>query len=204
MSQALLPQNYKGYFVSESALTTAIPNGNKGWWAIIQASSKIYVWNVQSGSWQTSSSGGGGIDSVTGNIVNNTDPANPVVTQAQPDWNAVSGLGEILNKPSTNLSFSFGDASPVNVIIAQVGQLIESVKILILTPFDGVGASLEVGDVGQSDRLLLQNQVNPSVAATYESNPNYTYGSITQIELTINPGTGATQGSGLLVITYKS
>ena len=44
--------------------------------------------------------GGGAVDSVTGNIVNNTDPANPVVTQVQPDWNASSGLGQILNKPT--------------------------------------------------------------------------------------------------------
>jgi hypothetical protein len=147
---------------------------------------------------------GGAIDSISGNIVNNADPSNPIINQIQADWNAVSGLGAILNKPSANLSFAFGDASPVNVIIAQAAQLIESVRILILTPFDGVGATLEVGDTGQSDRLLSQSQVNPAIAATYESNPNYTYGSTTQIKLTINSGTGATQGSGLLVITYKS
>jgi nitrogen fixation protein len=41
-----------------------------------------------------------GIQSVTGNIVDNTDPVNPVVTQVQSDWSAVSGLAEILNKPT--------------------------------------------------------------------------------------------------------
>lgn len=40
-----------------------------------------------------------GVSSVTGNIVDNADPANPIVTQVQPDWDAVSGLAEILNKP---------------------------------------------------------------------------------------------------------
>lgn len=48
----------------------------------------------------TGGGGGGSVDGVTGNIVNNTDPANPVVTQVQPDWNASSGLGQILNKPT--------------------------------------------------------------------------------------------------------
>ncbi len=33
-----------------------------------------------------SSSGGGTVNSVTGNIVDNTDPVNPVVTQQQADW----------------------------------------------------------------------------------------------------------------------
>ena len=41
-----------------------------------------------------------GVQSVTGNIVNNTDPENPIVTQVQSDWNASSGLGQILNKPA--------------------------------------------------------------------------------------------------------
>lgn len=42
----------------------------------------------------------GAIQTVTGNIVDNTDSRNPVVTQVQPDWNETSGLGEILNKPT--------------------------------------------------------------------------------------------------------
>ncbi len=44
-------------------------------------------------------SGGGAVDSVTGNIVSGT-ATDPVITQVQPDWNAVSGLGQILNKPT--------------------------------------------------------------------------------------------------------
>jgi hypothetical protein len=42
----------------------------------------------------------GGVQSVSGNIVDNTDPLNPIVDQVQPDWDATSGLGEILNKPT--------------------------------------------------------------------------------------------------------
>jgi hypothetical protein len=42
----------------------------------------------------------GKVDSVTGNIVDNTDPLNPVVDQVQADWNATEGLAEILNKPT--------------------------------------------------------------------------------------------------------
>ncbi len=38
------------------------------------------------------------VQSVTGNIVDNTDPSNPVVTQVQPDWSATSWLSQILNK----------------------------------------------------------------------------------------------------------
>jgi hypothetical protein len=41
----------------------------------------------------------GKVDSVTGNIVGGT-ATNPTVNQVQADWNATSGLGQILNKPT--------------------------------------------------------------------------------------------------------
>lgn len=48
--------------------------------------------------------GTGDVESVTGNIVSNVDPANPIVTQVQSDWDATSGLGVILNKPDILLN----------------------------------------------------------------------------------------------------
>lgn len=38
------------------------------------------------------------VKTVSGNIVNNIDPVNPVVTQVQPDWSLSSWLGSIANK----------------------------------------------------------------------------------------------------------
>lgn len=51
--------------------------------------------------------GGGSVESVSGNIVDNTDAANPVVTQVQPDWNATSGLASIQNKPNSNSTINY-------------------------------------------------------------------------------------------------
>jgi len=52
---------------------------------------------------KNASSSGGGVDGVTGNIVDNTDPVNPVVTQVQADWDETDNLlpSFIANKPST-------------------------------------------------------------------------------------------------------
>ena len=46
--------------------------------------------------------GGGGVATVIGNIVDNTDPANPVVTQVQSDWSQTDNTqpSYIANKPS--------------------------------------------------------------------------------------------------------
>lgn len=51
---------------------------------------------------QIAGGGGGGVATVTGNIVDNTDPANPIVTQLQADWNEADNTlpTYIVNKPT--------------------------------------------------------------------------------------------------------
>jgi len=112
-------------------------------------------------------------------------------------------IGAVQGVNNIQLPFSFSDATPVNVFIAKANELIEEIQILILTAFDGAGASLEVGDATLNDRLVTINQNDPTIPATYIITPNYSYVSSTQVLLTIDPGTGATQGSGLLLIRYK-
>jgi len=96
------------------------------------------------------------------------------------------------------VAFAYGDASPA--VIATFTGLVLATAIVITVPFDGVGASLQVGDAAVSDRLLLTAQVDPTTVATYEADRPYTYSSETQILLTINPGSGATQGAGYVVL----
>lgn len=112
-------------------------------------------------------------------------------------------IGPVRGVDNIQLNFAFGDVSPVNVFQAEANQLIEEIQILILETFNGIGAFLKVGDAIQDDRLFTANQNYPSVSATYVVTPNYSYGSLTQILLTIDPGSGATQGSGLLLVKYR-
>jgi len=72
MSQALLPQNYKGYFATESALTTAIPNGLAGYWVIVEDTSAIYIWNAGTDAWVNvgEASGGGDVNGPNSSINN--------------------------------------------------------------------------------------------------------------------------------------
>lgn len=67
---------------------------------------------------------------LTGNIVNNIDPQTPVVTQVQPDWNATSGLGEILNKDSVISAVTSPVAGLINstdpeIPVIEAGDLIQ-------------------------------------------------------------------------------
>ena len=96
--------------------------------------------------------------------------------------------------------FSFGDASPMPVYTTTAGQTVFTAQIVIQVPFNGVGASLSLGDAVVSDRLIRVDQVDPTFAAEYEANPGYTYASATPIILTIVPGAGCTQGSGYILL----
>lgn len=44
-------QNNKGWFATESALTTAYPTGQNGWWAIVGTTDSVWVWDTDSVAW---------------------------------------------------------------------------------------------------------------------------------------------------------
>lgn len=96
--------------------------------------------------------------------------------------------------------FAWGDASPRQIVIAVAGKLIYGVQIHVSTAFDGVGASLTVGDAIQADRLMSVYKSDPNTVGTYTASPSHKYGAATPILLTINPGAGASAGAGLLTI----
>lgn len=104
---------------------------------------------------------------------------------------------------AVSYSFAYGDATPAPLLVGAANKAIYSVILHILEAFNGVGASLTVGDAGQPDRLMLANQNNPAAPASYAATPDYVYGSNTQLLLSITPGAGATQGRGLLTIEVQ-
>ena len=96
--------------------------------------------------------------------------------------------------------FAFGDATPKEITTGKSGKTIISVDIIILNVFDGVGATLSVGDADDHNRLMNSELNNPAVAEAYTSTPNYIYQTDTNIRLYINAGEGTTIGNGLVII----
>ena len=105
---------------------------------------------------------------------------------------AVGGIG-------AKYPFSYGDATP-KLITSIGGAHITTAQIFIATTFNGVGAALQLGDAGDLDRLITTQQVDPTRLGEFETNPWHFYASNTQILLTINPGSGASQGSGYVYL----
>jgi hypothetical protein len=55
--------NDKGYFSTESALTTALPTGQNGWYAVVGATDTFWIWDGDTSDWVNSGT------SSTGNVV---------------------------------------------------------------------------------------------------------------------------------------
>ena len=101
---------------------------------------------------------------------------------------------------AVEVAFSYGDATPVAAATALAGKLVYGVQIHIRIPFDGTGAVLTVGDVGDTDRLMAATDNDPASVGSYTTTPSYAYGSDTGLTLGITPGAGASQGAGVLVL----
>ena len=95
--------------------------------------------------------------------------------------------------------FAFGDASPVPIFTAPADCTDILARLVIDTPFNGVGAQLKLGTSASPELLLAAAHNDPATAAGYEAAPDASLTTGEAIVLTIIPGTGATQGAGRIV-----
>lgn len=99
--------------------------------------------------------------------------------------------------------FAYGDATPAQMVTLAAGQALIAVTLVIIEPFDGIGAALEVGVVGDTDRFMSAAANLPGTAGIYISHPGALLASDTPVALSITPGAGARSGTGLLTISLQ-
>lgn len=97
------------------------------------------------------------------------------------------------------LDFSYGDATPVLITTMLAGKRVITVKMFIDVAFNGIGANLSVGTMGNPTDLMGTG-LDPSIAVGYNVTPQKSYSVDTEIYLFITPGSGATSGSGSVVL----
>ena len=105
---------------------------------------------------------------------------------------------------STHIEFQWNNIATLPISVVTHSKLVIHCSIIITIPFNGAGASLQLGDAGNIGRLMGVAAVDPSAVAEYSVSPQVEYGSDTQINLTMNAGAGATQGAGLVVIEVQA
>lgn len=99
-----------------------------------------------------------------------------------------------------NVRFEWNSITILPIIVAVTGKTVFRVEVCLIESFDGVNPSLSVGDSVDHERLMSTSQVDPSIAATFSSNPGYRYSAGTQVNLYINSGSGASKGSGVVTV----
>lgn len=101
-------------------------------------------------------------------------------------------------------TFAYGDSSPVTLETVASGKAVINAKILIEQAFNGSGASLKLGDNSNAESVMAAADNDPATVGTYETSPAKSWGSSTALRLTITPGSGASTGSGVVVLQIES
>lgn len=101
-------------------------------------------------------------------------------------------------------SFAYGDSSPSTLETVAAGKAIINAKILVEEAFNGTGAALKLGDASDSESVMAAADNDPATVGTYETSPAKSWGSSTALRLTITPGSGASTGSGVVVLQVES
>lgn len=99
------------------------------------------------------------------------------------------------------LPFDFSIVSPLSLVTVPALATIINTRLHIETPFD-VPATIEIGDATDPARLMPSAQNNPLELGVYETTPDYEYGALAGLTLTIS-APGATQGAGRILIQYE-
>ncbi len=97
------------------------------------------------------------------------------------------------------IDFTFGDASPSPIYTITENAANVLLRIVIRTPFNGVGAALSLNALS-GPTLLPSTAIAPSIAGGYEAAPDVVLLAGDVIRLVITPGSGATAGAGSIIV----
>lgn len=95
--------------------------------------------------------------------------------------------------------FNFGDATPKPIVTIPANRVVLSATITILTAFDDLSSTLELGAPSDLQSISDNLATEPGL---YTVQPGIIYGVSTPVSLTISPGV-STQGTGLVTITIE-
>lgn len=100
-------------------------------------------------------------------------------------------------------TFSFGDATPYLLGSLVAGKLVISARVTIENIFNGAGASISIGTLGNPNSVMATTSILPSEIGTYERAVSAILLTNQDLYLFIAPGAGASTGSGHLYVAVN-
>ncbi len=110
------------------------------------------------------------------------------------------GSWELRRSGRAVIDFSYGDATPSVLYVPDEDVVLTGVRLAVGTAFNGAGAALSVGSSALPDLYLPASEVDPAIAAGYESIPDAFVSAGESIYLHITPGSGASAGAGRAIL----
>jgi hypothetical protein len=101
------------------------------------------------------------------------------------------------------IHFSYGDAAGIR-FVAPTNGTFTLARLDFETAFNGTGAAVKVGVIGNIEALMAAAASSPAVIARFEVVPDFFVLAGTGVWLEITPGVGASQGSGVLYLMFTS
>ncbi|MGJ5628094.1 hypothetical protein [Nostoc sp. CALU 1950] len=133
-----------------------------------------------------------------------TDTTTQEPSTESTEWDVLAqGAADIGSTVDKDIYFSYSDVSSRLIYTTGTNEIILTVTVVILTPFNGTNPSISIGDSTVNDRLANNTQIYLSEVGEYATNPTYKYTSATPINLYLTAGAGATQGNGYILIESK-
>jgi hypothetical protein len=131
-----------------------------------------------------------------------TDSRSPVVVKdtAVGPHGPPGEIGPSASEDQSN--FSWGDATPAILFESEAGTTIYEISLVILEPFDGIGAALSIGVTGDPELFMAGDECDPKTAGVYSVTPGYKFAAAGTIRLFITPGAGASKGNGAVMIDF--
>jgi hypothetical protein len=135
------------------------------------------------------------------------DSASPADWLIPPEQVA-QALDELAARPAGTenvgkVSFTYATVSPMILQALAPGSVIDRAAILIETPFNGVGATIELGTAASPGLVFAVGEVDLGKVGTYDDSELFPTVVAELLILTITPGT-STQGSAILVYKVRS
>lgn len=117
--------------------------------------------------------------------------ADGIVYQLQADMTTWEPFISSASGGTTYLA-SFGDATPATIMDLPDSLALDQISVNVTEEWDGVGASIEIGVVGETDRFFSALDTELTSIATFSK--DFLEVGPKQITLTINPGVSPTSG----------
>jgi len=100
-------------------------------------------------------------------------------------------------------TLAFNTSSPLNIgAVVPSGAIITKVVVNVTQAFDGTAPTLNIGDSGDADRLMDEDEIDLKTVGIYVSDLHHLYGSNTQIEAAYVADSSAV-GQASLLVEYR-